>query len=44
VGRDHRRWLGAEKGELGSSLLRTAFACVDPEALMNPGALLEPAR
>jgi alkyldihydroxyacetonephosphate synthase len=42
VGRDHRRWLAAEKGALGSTLLRSAFTCVDPGALMNPGALLEP--
>jgi alkyldihydroxyacetonephosphate synthase len=40
VGRDHRRWLGAEKGELGLALLADAARRLDPDGMMNPGVLL----
>jgi alkyldihydroxyacetonephosphate synthase len=40
VGRDHRRWLGAEKGELGLALLADAARRLDPDGMMNPGALI----
>ena len=40
VGRDHRAWLAAEKGGLGTTLLRTTFGTADPDGIMNPGALL----
>ncbi len=40
VGRDHRRWLGAEAGELGLAALRAAKERLDPAGIMNPGKLL----
>ena len=40
VGRDHREWMGAEKGELGLSVLRSLKGAVDPTGVMNPGKLL----
>jgi alkyldihydroxyacetonephosphate synthase len=40
IGRDHRRWLAAESGELGIELLRAAKERVDPAGIMNPGKLL----
>jgi alkyldihydroxyacetonephosphate synthase len=39
VGTDHAPWLGAEKGEHGMALLRTAAQTVDPKGVMNPGKL-----
>ncbi len=43
VGRDHAPWLGAEVGELGLALLRSAKATLDPTGIMNPGKLIDPA-
>lgn len=43
VGRDHAPWLGAEIGELGLELLRSAKATLDPTGIMNPGKLVDPA-
>jgi alkyldihydroxyacetonephosphate synthase len=40
IGRDHRRWLAAEDGELGIEVLRAAKARLDPAGIMNPGKLL----
>ncbi len=40
VGRDHAPWLGAEIGGLGLDLLRSVKAGLDPEGVMNPGALV----
>ena len=40
VGRDHKPWLGAEKGELGLELLRASKSAVDPGNVMNPEKLL----
>ncbi|HET8819987.1 MAG TPA: FAD-binding oxidoreductase [Thermoleophilaceae bacterium] len=40
VGRDHRRWMRAEVGELGVELLRAAKERLDPAGIMNPGKLL----
>jgi alkyldihydroxyacetonephosphate synthase len=40
VGRDHREWLPAEKGELGLEVLEAVRARLDPDRLMNPGVLL----
>lgn len=40
VGRDHAPWLAREIGEGGVRLLRAVKAEVDPEGIMNPGALL----
>ena len=43
VGLDHREFLTAEKGLLGMQVLRAACRALDPDGLMNPGKLLEPA-
>jgi alkyldihydroxyacetonephosphate synthase len=40
VGRDHRPWLAAEKGELGLDLLAGIAARLDPDRILNPGVLL----
>ena len=40
VGRDHAPWLEQEIGPLGIEVLRSVKARVDPNAVMNPGALL----
>ncbi|HEY7133206.1 MAG TPA: FAD-binding oxidoreductase [Candidatus Limnocylindrales bacterium] len=40
VGRDHRPWLAAEKGELGLDLLEATARRLDPDRLLNPGVLL----
>jgi alkyldihydroxyacetonephosphate synthase len=40
VGRDHRPWLAAEKGELGLDLLAGVARRLDPDGRMNPGVLL----
>ena len=40
VGRDHRPWLGAEKGDLGLAVLGDVAARLDPDGLLNPGVLL----
>ena len=45
VGRDHRPWLAAEKGDLGLAVLADVARRLDPDGLLNPGVLLgdEPA-
>lgn len=40
VGTDHRRYLTAEKGEIGIEALRRAIACFDPDQMFNPDKLL----
>jgi len=40
VGKDHRQYLSAEKGDLGISTLKTVFEHLDPGQQMNPGKLL----
>ena len=40
VGKDHRQYLQAEKGELGIGTLKKVFGHLDPEQRMNPGKLL----
>ena len=40
VGRDHARYLPAEKGELGMALLADVARRFDPDGIMNPGVLL----
>jgi alkyldihydroxyacetonephosphate synthase len=40
IGRDHRPWLAAEKGELGLGLLGDVARRLDPDGLLNPGVLL----
>jgi alkyldihydroxyacetonephosphate synthase len=41
VGRDHRPWLRAEKGELGLAVLGDIARRLDPDGLLNPGVLLD---
>ncbi|WP_137845226.1 FAD-binding oxidoreductase [Microbacterium sp. 2FI] len=43
VGRDHRPYLEAEIGTLGTEILRAVKSVVDPRGIMNPGALVVPA-
>ena len=40
VGRDHRPWLGVEKGELGIDVLESVRRRLDPDGILNPGVLL----
>ena len=40
VGRDHRDYLVAEKGELGLAAINSLCQLFDPESQMNPGKLL----
>jgi alkyldihydroxyacetonephosphate synthase len=40
AGRDHRPWMAAEHGPLGTELLRTLKQRCDPAGIMNPGKLL----
>jgi alkyldihydroxyacetonephosphate synthase len=40
VGLDHRDWMVAEIGELGTELLRTVKARLDPAGILNPGKLI----
>jgi alkyldihydroxyacetonephosphate synthase len=44
VGRDHARYIRAEKGELGMEVLADVARRFDPDGIMNPGVLLEPRR
>ncbi len=41
VGRDHTRYLAAEKGALGMDALTHAIDRFDPSGIMNPGALID---
>ncbi len=41
VGRDHRRWLPAEKGALGVAAIEAAAGVFDPDGIMAPGNLVE---
>jgi alkyldihydroxyacetonephosphate synthase len=43
VGRDHRPWLAAEKGDLGLAVLGDVARRLDPDGLLNRGVLLGPA-
>ena len=40
VGADHKKYLAAEKGEIGVRTLQKTFEHLDPEHHMNPGKLL----
>lgn len=41
VGTDHKAYLGAEKTELGLSMLRSVARELDPQGIMNPGKLFD---
>lgn len=43
VGRDHRPYLETEIGPLGVEILRAVKRTLDPNGILNPGALVEPA-
>jgi alkyldihydroxyacetonephosphate synthase len=43
VGRDHRPYLAAEIGDLGTGILQAVKRTLDPRGIMNPGALVAPA-
>ncbi|MBV9569307.1 MAG: FAD-binding oxidoreductase [Hyphomicrobiales bacterium] len=42
VGRDHRRWYDRQRPELFATALRAAKKALDPQAMLNPGVLIEP--
>ena len=42
VGRDHRPWYDRQRPELFAQALRAAKRALDPQAMMNPGVLIEP--
>jgi alkyldihydroxyacetonephosphate synthase len=42
VGRDHRRWYDQQRPALFAKALRAAKSALDPQAMMNPGVLIEP--
>ncbi|HEY3969775.1 MAG TPA: FAD-binding oxidoreductase [Solirubrobacteraceae bacterium] len=42
VGRDHRPWYDRQRPDPFAAALRGAKAAVDPQAVMNPGVLVEP--
>jgi len=44
VGREHRRWYEQQRPAPFAAALRGAKAAVDPEGIMNPGVLIDPAR
>jgi alkyldihydroxyacetonephosphate synthase len=44
VGRDHRRWYDLQRPDAFAEALRGAKAAVDPEAILNPGVLVDPVR
>ncbi|WP_431868165.1 FAD-binding oxidoreductase [Nocardiopsis eucommiae] len=40
VGTDHRPWMAAELGPLGTDVLRAVKSALDPEGVLNPGKLI----
>src|SRR5262249_46905685 len=42
VGRDHRPWYDKQRPPLFAEALRAAKRAVDPQALLNPGVLVDP--
>jgi len=40
VGRDHRAWLPAEKGDLGIAAIRAVASTFDPDGIMAPAVLV----
>jgi alkyldihydroxyacetonephosphate synthase len=43
VGRDHRPWYDRQRPELFAAALRAAKKELDPQGILNPGVLIEPA-
>jgi alkyldihydroxyacetonephosphate synthase len=44
VGRDHRPWYDRQRPEAFAAALGSAKAELDPQAMLNPGVLIDPAR
>jgi len=42
VGRDHRPWYDRQRPDLFAAALRAAKRAVDPQAMLNPGVLIDP--
>ncbi|HLW71540.1 MAG TPA: FAD-binding oxidoreductase [Candidatus Binataceae bacterium] len=42
VGRDHRPWYDRQRPELFATALRAAKRALDPNAILNPGVLIDP--
>jgi alkyldihydroxyacetonephosphate synthase len=42
VGRDHRPWYDRQRPDLFAAALRGAKRALDPQALLNPGVLIDP--
>jgi alkyldihydroxyacetonephosphate synthase len=42
VGRDHRPWYDRQRPEGFASALRAAKRSLDPQAILNPGVLIDP--
>ena len=42
VGRDHRPWYDRQRPDLFAAALKAAKAALDPQALLNPGVLIDP--
>ncbi len=42
VGRDHRPWYDRQRPPLFAAALKAAKATLDPQALLNPGVLIDP--
>jgi alkyldihydroxyacetonephosphate synthase len=42
VGRDHRPWYDRQRPPLFAAALQAAKAAMDPQALLNPGVLIDP--
>ena len=42
IGRDHRRWYDRQRPELFAAALRAAKQTLDPNAVLNPGVLIDP--
>ena len=42
VGRDHRPWYDRQRPPLFAAALKAAKAAMDPQALLNPGVLIDP--
>ena len=43
VGRDHRPWYDRQRPPLFAAALRAAKRELDPQGLLNPGILIDPA-
>lgn len=42
VGRDHRPWYDRQRPDLFAAALRAAKQALDPQAMLNPGVLIDP--